>query len=676
MALVVAMVVCPAAWAAPSTTVQRTIQDCDGDNLLEFAPGEQHIDLSSPSSGGPSGRCARDQSGRPLRLPPTSSIINFLQLSDFQIIDEESPGRVEFIDTTQRAPGFNPFSAAYRPQESLTTQITEAMVRQVRNTVSPVTGARLDLTILTGDNADSQQHNETRWFIDILDGTTGPERPDPEMDSEDGSPRDHKIFPDSGVESLVPTCGLPPGAYVDNDSVYDGVRGGGRPGQDTGYYEPDDSRGEEDDGDGYSPDRNRNQLEVPGPHADVTVRDFPGLFEAAQRPFEAVGLGMPWYTAFGNHDALVQGNSGEGFAGPLGTSSETVNPAYDAIVRGCLKPSRLPAGTTAADFFQNPGLVVAGTAPFAVPPDPRRCHLAKDQPNNALVPCATGGWIQQHSRTAGSPVGHGFEPFPVGGGGGLQTGTGRPATARENHDGYYSFRPRPGLRFVVLDTITDECGGPVCAEGSVDDAQYKWLEHEVTAAAMAQPPEYVMVFSHHTLRTTRQGSADPSEQPIHFGERVDRKDGQPQPPSPPGTTLEDLYCRHPNVIAHVNGHEHQNYVLKHDCEDEGQGENPFWEVSTAAHLDWPQQARTIELVNLGGEMAMVLTMLDHDGPAYPGAPGPSFFGQGDAGEQPLRLASIGREIAYNDYQGSRGARGDRHDRNVIVPLGKPAPAGG
>jgi hypothetical protein len=657
----------PAA-AAPVTTAERTIRDCDGDNLLEFTRGERHVDLAAPpNSGFDDDACEHNQTGADPRLPQNASLLNFLQLSDFQVVDEESPGRVEFLDTTQRVPGLNPFSAAYRPQESLTTQVTEAMVRQARNTTSPVTGARLDLTILTGDNADSQQYNETRWFIDLLDGTTGAGNPDPEMDegptAESG---DNKIVPDSGIEA---TCeGVEP---VDNGSVYDGVRGGGRPGQDTGYYEPDGSAGAQDDGDGYSPDRQRNQAEVPGPQGDVTVRDFPTLFEAAQEPFEAVGLGMPWYSAFGNHDALVQGNSPGAYIGPRTDTGNTeeVNPGYDELVRGCLKPSKLPAGVTPEELISDPGTFVDATEPLAVPPDPRRCHLAKDEPQGALDPCAMGGWIDQHSRTLGTPVGHGFEPFAAG----PQEGAGRPPQARENHDGYYSFVPKPGFRFVVLDTITDECGEAVCSEGSLDDLQYQWLEAEVSEAQSAG--EYVMVFSHHTERTTRMPSVDPGEQPIHYGERFDRKETPPRPvrpDEPPETTIEDLLCRHSNVLAHVAGHEHANYVLEHRCEDPGQGQNPFYEVSTAAHIDWPQQSRMIELVNDGGEMSLVLTMLDHAGPAYPGGPPPGNPG-GDAGEQPVRLASIAREIAYNDYQGDRGALGKRTDRNVIVPLGKPPP---
>jgi hypothetical protein len=666
LAVVTAALAATPAWSASNTTVQRTIQDTDGDNLLDSAPGEDYTVLGAPSDYRPSRH---------------GSLLNFLQLSDFQTVDEESPGRVEFLDTTQRAPGLNPFSAAYRPQESLSTQIVASMVKQARNTSSPITGSKLDLTMLTGDNADSQQFNETRWFIDMLDGTTGSGDPDPEMDPSNGG---HKIDPDSGVPSQVSACDLPAGmSYQDNGSPYDGVRGGGRRGTDTGYYEPDSSSGAKDDGDGYSPDRARNREEIPDPSGtfgDVTVRDFPGLLEAAQDPFESVGLGMPWYTAFGNHDALVQGNSGEAFAGPFGpgdalvpAATETVNPAYDALVRGCIKPSKLPDGVTKEQvqgFLTDPSAFTADNA-TVVPPDQRRCHLAKDVPNNAAAPCDSGGWIQQHSRTTGFPSGHGFTSFSGDG----QSGAGRPPEAIRNHDGYYSFKPRPGLRFIVLDTITDECGVPVCSEGSIDDTQFKWLERELDAAASADPGEYVLVFSHHTERTIRLESTDVSERPIHYGERVDRKGNQPvRPEAAPGTTLEDLLCRHSNVLGHVDGHEHQNYVLEHQCQDDGQAQNPYYEISTSAHIDFPQQSRMIELVkDPDGKLSLVLTMIDHDGAPNPGGPNAPADGQGNSGDSVQRLSSIGRELAYNDYQGSRGARGGPADRNVIIRTTKAFP---
>jgi 3',5'-cyclic AMP phosphodiesterase CpdA len=571
---------------------------------------------------------------------------------------------VEFLDTTQRPPGPTPFSAAYRPQESLTSQVVEAMVRQVRDAVSPVTGQRLDLTVLTGDNADSQQYNETRWFIDILDGTTGSANPDPDMDPSAGG---HQVDPDSGIVGSGPCGGQPDPSP---QSSYDGVRGGGRPGPDTGYYEPDGSSGASDDGDGYSPDRNRNKAEA-SPTADVTVRDFPGLLDAAQSPFEALGLGMPWYTAFGNHDALVQGNSPDAFLGPLGAGPEKVNPSFDAIARGCSKPSNLPAGVSPEQFLSDPSAFLAASSPVAVPPDPRRCHVAKDVPNDAAVPCSTGGWIQQHDRTAGTPRGHGFRPFVVGGRRGPQAGVGRPASAVANHDGYYSFFPRAGLRFVVLDTITDECGATVCADGSVDDTQYRWLAAQIADAAAHR--QYVVVFSHHTLRTTRMPSTDPTEQPIHYGERVDRRDGQPVRPDAV-ETLEDLFCASPNVLAHVDGHEHGNLVIDHRCEDPGQGPNRFWEISTAAHIDWPQQSRMIELVRgSDGRLALVATMLDHSGAPNPGVGGPGFFDQGSGAQRVLRVASVAREIGYNDYQHDRGARGAPADRNVVLGTGRAWP---
>ena len=696
----------PAA-AAPHTTVERTIQDCDGDHLLEFAPGEPHTDGTRGGGGGKA--CEPDRTGtQPFRLPPTASLLNFLQMTDFQLIDEESPGRVEFLDATQRSGFFDPFSAAYRPQDSLTTQIIEASVRQARNTTSPVTGAQLDFTLLTGDNADSQQFNETRWFIDILDGTTGAGNPDPEMDLSPGA--DRKIDPNSGIPGEPPNCDA-------NATIYDGVRNSGSSAApDFGYYEPDSSTEPRDDGDGYSPILAENFLQTP--FRPVRVRDFPGLFERANQPFEAIGLGMPWYSAFGNHDALVQGNSPEAYFGPGGVfnaddlvpgaeAREEFNPTYHQIVTGCVKvkqptPDQLQelaaadspgevqtiANEVLADAQDDPeGFVADGGQLMFVPPDQRRCHVAKDDPAiTAPGPCSTGSWIGQHFRTTGTPIGHGFAPSsPVycarygdqqdeceaaaaENAAEPSAEVGRPPSAIENHDGYYSFVPKPGFRFIALDSVTDECGSEFCAEGSIDEDQFEWLRRQL---AIAEGRQRVFVFAHHTLATIRQPNPDLTEQPVHYGQRIDRRNPpNPQQPSVGVETLEDLFCRHRSVIAFVSGHEHENFVEEHRCTpDAGTPGGPghFYEVSTAAHLDFPQQSRMIEVVQTTEGAKLVLTMLDHAGPAYPGN-SQTGFETGTAGDQVLRLASIGREIAYNDYQGERTARGSRADRNVILPL--------
>jgi hypothetical protein len=381
---------------------------------------------------------------------------------------------------------------------------------------------------------------------------------------------------------------------------------------------------------------------------------------------------MPWYTAFGNHDALVQGNSPEAFFGPFGPSGETINPAYNEIVTGCQKPF------FAIDPDDPLKIAADGANAVVVPPDPRRCFLAKDEPGTGSpAPCAGGGWIDQHFMTTGTPVGHGMAPAPCDPATDEAcAGYGRPSIADLNNDGYYSFSPATGLRFVVLDTVTDECGVVVCSEGSVDDTQFQWLDSQIQLADTMG--EYVVVFSHHTLKTIRFPSTDLTEQPVHYGQRIDRENpGNPQSPGP-AETLEELFCANPNVIAMIAGHEHANYTRHHTCEaDEPPTPGPgdFWFVSTAAHIDWPQQARMIEFIDNGdGTISMVLTMLDHAGPPNPGGAQPDLTADGAVGVTVLRLASIAREIAYNDYQNSRSSRGSGpEDRNLIAVIDRPWP---
>ncbi len=107
--------------ARPQTTLSQTIEDRDGDNRLEPAPGEDYV--------------VRDDLGQPGpdRERRRRELIFFAQLTDAHVVDEESPARVEFLDKFGA-----PFTSAYRPHEGLSPQVLNEMVRQVRNTVTPV----------------------------------------------------------------------------------------------------------------------------------------------------------------------------------------------------------------------------------------------------------------------------------------------------------------------------------------------------------------------------------------------------------------------------------------------------------------------------------------------------------------------------------------------------------
>ena len=266
------------AQAPPRTTVARTIVDQDGDNRLEYGAGEAHVVREDLAAAGPRGRDAR-------RTP----LLFFAQMTDLELLDEESPARVELFD---RYPSFD---GAYRPAEGLMAHVAEAAVRQLRAIRSPFSGRRLALAITTGDNVNNVQLNETRWFIDVLDGAP-------------------VLNPDSGV---------PGGCARGNGRLYRGRRGGGE------FYEPDrssrDARGSVD-GAGYAPRASENRREA---GRSVAFRDFPRLFEQMNMPFRASGLGIPWYSVFGNHDALVLGNV-------------PINFLFANAAVGCLKPTRLP----------------------------------------------------------------------------------------------------------------------------------------------------------------------------------------------------------------------------------------------------------------------------------------------------------------------------------------------
>ncbi len=613
-ALVGLLALVAAAPSAAQTTAARTILDQDRDNRLEYRPGESHVVRADL---GPA------QPGRDRRRERR---FTFVQFTDSHVLDEESPLRVEFLD--RLGP---PLTSAYRPQEGLTPQVQEQMVRQVRGAAGPIFGRRAEVVMTTGDNTDNTQLNETRWFIDLLDGRT-------------------TVDPNSGVPG---SCGLPA-----TQRRYDGVRGGGE------YYEPDASGPPGPasvDGRGYSPEEAENMAEA---QRSNQARDYPGLFEAMNRPFAATGLGVPWYGIFGNHDALVEGN-------------QPRNPAFEAVATGCVKvtqpsPATLAgiqaaAAGAAAQEELLPGLELAlgeaagalanpatfgGTA-VTVPSDARRRPLRKAE------------FIAQHFQTRGTPVGHGFTARNV-------------ATGMGN----YAFTPRSGLRFVVLDSIAENGG----SNGNIDDAQFQWIHQQLLEAE--QRRQLVVTFAHHSLRTMDQSPVSPfppgdqggdASPNVHFG-GDEREACPPTPaaaPTTPGETLRCLFLRHPSVVASVVGHEHISRIAPHERRPgAGPAAGGFWEITTPSHIDWPQQSRLLDLAdNRDGTLSIFGTLLDHSSEPNPGSAPAA-----DAG--PSRLASISRELAYNDPQADNGedgrgdARGDRDDRNVELLVRNPYPAGG
>jgi metallophosphoesterase (TIGR03767 family) len=265
-------------------------------------------------------------------------------------------------------------------------------------------------------------------------------------------------------------------------------------------------------------------------------------------------------------------------------------------------------------FYQAEGdvlLELGRGGQLTVTPDPGRATVTR------------ADHVREHFRSGGLPAGHGY-------------------TDRNLTDGtaYYAF-DHGVIRCVVLDTVNNHGGW----QGSIDETQLRWLEAEL-AASVARP---VVLFSHHPLETLTNDTRPPG------GDRRVLAD-----------ELRDVLLGHPCVIAWLNGHTHVHAVTA-VTDGEGGG---FWQVTTASHIDWPQQARIVEFLATGSGLVIACTVLDS-------AAGPSY--QGTA--EPSDLAALARELAANDWQlrdlvtaeGGAGA-GTAADRNVVLTVDWPRAA--
>lgn len=353
---------------------------------------------------------------------------------------------------------------------------------------------------------------------------------------------------------------------------------------------------------------------------------LPGLLAAASRAIDAPGLDIHWYTGFGNHDIVD--------AGVLPAMS---GPALllDLLATGDQMPYGLPSGMALDDFF--------GTLLQATSEDDVRALIARmpmrTVPASAVrKPFTRRDFIRMHLDAPGahSTPGHGFTQDNL-----------------DNDIAYYEFDLAPEITGIMMDT-TNPNGGP---DGSLDPGQVAWLESCLIAAhrryldadgawvETGHENRLVVLFSHHNSRTLDNLTKAPGET------TSDRMASD---------AFLAMLQRFPNVILWVNGHSHQNRVWPHPVPSGRSG--GFWEINTAAHIDYPQQARTLEIAdNRDGTLSIFGVLLDHSDPV-------SLDAQDDYSRS--ELAALSLELAMNDPALDRSLRlGTPEDRNVelLVP---------
>ena len=242
--------------------------------------------------------------------------------------------------------------------------------------------------------------------------------------------------------------------------------------------------------------------------------------------------------------------------------------------------------------------------------------------------CSLDDFLSAHTDPA-APARHGFDGRNLSG-----------------HTAYYAY-DTPAIRFIVLDT-----GCPAgSADGCVGATQLHWLEERLIEVhsryrtdggdmrATGNADRLVVIVSHHGSRV--------------LGNTLPHADGSPYGA---GAEVLPTLLRFDNVVLWLNGHTHTHRIrARPDPLGTGKG---LWEVTTGSFVDWPCQARLIELFDAGdGMLAIASTLIDHDGPADPGH-----------AETGLELAGLHRELAGNSpWAGFESGRdGTPLDRNVIM----------
>jgi uncharacterized repeat protein (TIGR01451 family) len=607
------------------TTLEQVLAGGDPQSGYQNLHLEQ-VDANHVVRDGASEGNAAIPNAQPGREQRRESLAYFSQMTDFQLADEESPGRVEFLD-----PGP---SSAWRPQEALTAFQIDQTVRQVNAFAanSPIVeggGSRnsMDFSLITGDQADSNQRNETIWIRELLEG---------------GAPLN---FNSGGpvTDPTLPGCASP------------GVPGANEAARYTGVQDYSD----------YNNDRNVAPLYYDPDHPAGQYADWPtytGLMDRAQQlTISPAGLDMPWYLTNGNHDVLVQGN-------------EDAIGQFERIAMGCEKVLASTSQPTAGSLDLDTLLTPSRT--MLVPPDPLRRYVDKRQIKavygandvdndhgfgfvDPAENAASNGAASYYAWSPPETPGFRFISIDTNSEGG-QTAEGVACGSSNGNidDPQFQWLKRELDSAQAADQLIVLFGHhPVrsmCSEVADEQASPCTINDQ-----HGDTPEH-----DHNPGCDR----DPRlSAPIHLG--TDPLPGDPR------ESFVELLAKYPNVISYVAGHTHEHKLLPFTRDNgtpaDSSDDSVWWEVNTSAVIDWPTQSRLVEVMdNCDGTLSIFGTVIDHAAAA--GAP-PA----GDAsGFDSNQLASVGRTLSYNDPQAGDGTgEGTAADQNAELLVKDPRAGG-
>nr|WP_262391204.1 TIGR03767 family metallophosphoesterase [Nocardiopsis sp. CNR-923] len=357
----------------------------------------------------------------------------------------------------------------------------------------------------------------------------------------------------------------------------------------------------------------------------------PRLPRRRHGPVREPRTGRAWYCAIGNHDDTPAGSLPAGSLEEVYLGDRKIMFADDDV-----RDQAAEAMTDEDRLGQVPAQVESPENTLSA-----SAVLSRITPDDRRAPFDTRAFVAAHlaeDNTGPGPVGHGFTD--------------------DNADGvdcFYTFRVADGVTGVSMDTTT--LAG--LADGSIGKYQYDWLERTLRAASSVYydfwgrrrtqqvTDELFVLFSHHTSDT--MGNILPDSR-------------RPGDLRLTGDVLVHMLKRYPNVLAWVNGHTHYNRVSAHTHRTAERG---FWEINTASHIDHPQMARAIEIVdNEDGTISLFTTLLEADSPYR--------VDHGDFSAD--GLASLYRELSVNDLYADPADYGGPRDRNVELLVAARAPA--